>query len=140
MAVDVGEFGPHVPIDLEPDRPQYSGCWKLHPEPLSVWNTCSFDQNPAISVSSSGNNTVTVTLKPNNDKLVFTTSVQGPCNVVNTGDPNFTAVMNVTATALLRFDGSKVSVQSANASITRFTLSGNNLQAKRSSAWAMFWA
>ncbi len=91
-------------------------------------NTCSFDQNPAISVDSR-NNTATITLRTNN-RLNFTTSVQGPCNVVNVGDPNFTAAVDVKATAVLSYNGSELHVDSANAEITHISLSGNNTQAQ----------
>lgn len=92
-------------------------------------NTCNFDQNPRITVDSA-NNTATITLKTQNNRLNFTTSVQGGCNVVNTGDPNFTADMDVNATAVLKFNGSELSIESAKASITHISLSGNNLQAQ----------
>jgi hypothetical protein len=92
-------------------------------------NTCNFDQNPKITVDSA-NNTATITLKTENNRLNFTTSVQGPCNVVNTGDPNFTAYADVNASAVLKFNGSQLSIESAKASITHISLSGNNLQAQ----------
>ena len=92
-------------------------------------NTCSFDQNPAISVDSR-NNTATIALRTHNNQLRFTTSVQGPCNVVNTGDPNFTADVDVNATAVLSYNGSELHVNSANAEITHISLSGNNTQAQ----------
>ncbi len=91
-------------------------------------NTCSFDQNPAISVDSR-NNTATITLRTGN-QLRFTTSVQGPCNVINTGDPNFTANVDVDAKAVLSYNGSEIHVNSANAEITHISLSGNNTQAQ----------
>ncbi len=92
-------------------------------------NTCSFDQNPAISVDSR-NNTATITLRTSNNQLRFTTSVQGVCNVVNTGDPNFTSWVDVSATAVLSYNGSEIHVNSANAEITHISLSGNNTQAQ----------
>lgn len=92
-------------------------------------NTCSFDQNPAISVVSR-NNTATITLRTSNNQLRFTTSVQGPCNVVNAGDPNFTARVDVNATAVLSYTGSELHVNSANAEIAQISLSGNNTQAR----------
>jgi hypothetical protein len=92
-------------------------------------NTCSFDQNPSISVDS-GNNTATITLRTTNNRLNFTTSVQGPCNVVNTGDPNFTANLDVNASAVLKYNGSELSIESAKATITHISLSGNNTQAQ----------
>ena len=92
-------------------------------------NTCSFDQNPSISVDSR-NNTATITLRTSNNKLNFTTSVQGPCNVVNVGDPNFTADVDVDASAVLSFNGSELSITLAKADITHISLSGNNTQAK----------
>jgi hypothetical protein len=92
-------------------------------------NTCNFDQNPKIAVDSA-NNTATITLKTQNNRLNFTTSVQGPCNVVNTGDPNFTAYADVNASAVLKFNGSQLSIESAKASITHISLSGNNTQAQ----------
>jgi hypothetical protein len=92
-------------------------------------NTCSFDQNPSISVDSR-DNTATITLRTTNNRLNFTTSVQGPCNVVNTGDPNFTADVNVNASVVLDFNGSQLHISSAKANITHISLSGNNLQAQ----------
>jgi hypothetical protein len=92
-------------------------------------NTCNFDQNPKITVDS-GNNTATITLKTQNNRLNFTTSVQGACNIVNAGDPNFTADMDVNATAVLKFNGSELSIESAKASITHISLNGNNVQAQ----------
>ncbi|MGB8481856.1 MAG: hypothetical protein WCE63_23900 [Acidobacteriaceae bacterium] len=92
-------------------------------------NSCSFDQNPSISVDS-GNNTAIIALRTSNNRLNFTTSVQGPCNAVNTGDPNFTADVDVNASAVLKFNGSQLSIASAKANITHISLSGNNLQAK----------
>lgn len=92
-------------------------------------NTCSFDQHPSITVDSS-NNTATITLRTSNNRLNFTTSVQGPCNVVNTGDPNFTADVDVNASAVLKYNGSELSIASAKADITHISLSGNNLQAQ----------
>ncbi|MGA2990147.1 MAG: hypothetical protein ABSD88_06700 [Candidatus Korobacteraceae bacterium] len=95
-------------------------------------NTCSFDQNPALSLTSS-NNTATVTLKPNNNHLVFTTSVQGIClaarsipNPFKPTDPTFEADLNVTAAVVFSFDGNQLSVNSATAHITQLTLKGKN--------------
>ena len=69
-------------------------------------------------------------MRTSNNRLNFTTSVQGPCNVVNTGDPNFTANVDVNATAVLSYNGSEIHVDSANAEITHISLSGNNTQAQ----------
>ncbi len=108
--------------------PGLSGAGNCIRNLYNTGNTCSFDQNPAISVDSR-NNTATITLRTNN-RLNFTTSVQGPCNVVNVGDPNFTAAVDVKATAVLSYNGSELHVDSANAEITHISLSGNNTQAQ----------
>jgi hypothetical protein len=92
-------------------------------------NTCSFDQNPAISVDSR-NDTATITLRTSNNQLNFTTSVQGVCNVINTGDPRFTARVDVDASAVLSYNGSQLRIASAKADITHISLSGNNTQAQ----------
>jgi len=109
--------------------PGISGAGNCIRNLYNTGNTCSFDQNPAISVDSR-NNTATITLRTNNNQLRFTTSVQGPCNVINTGDPNFTADVDVKATAVLSYNGSELHVNSANAEITHISLSGNNTQAQ----------
>ena len=109
--------------------PGLSGAGNCLRNLYNTGNTCSFDQNPAISVDSR-NNTATITLRTNSNQLRFTTSVQGVCNVVNTGDPNFTASVDVKATAVLSYNGSEVHVNSANAEITYISLSGNNTQAQ----------
>ncbi len=109
--------------------PGLSGAGNCIRNLYNTGNTCSFDQNPAISVDSR-NNTATITLRPSNNQLRFTTSVQGPCNVVNTGDPNFTANIDVKASAVLSYNGSELHVDSANAEITYISLSGNNTQAQ----------
>jgi hypothetical protein len=110
-------------------RPGLSGAGNCLRNLYNTGNTCSFDQNPAISVDSR-NNTATITLRTNNNQLNFTTSVQGVCNWINTGDPNFTADVDVNATAVLSYNGSEVHVDSANAEITHISLSGNNTQAQ----------
>jgi hypothetical protein len=109
--------------------PGISGAGNCIRNLYNTGNTCSFDQNPAITVDSR-NNTATITLRTNNNRLNFTTSVQGPCNVVNTGDPNFTADVDVDATAVLSYNGSELHVNSANAELTHISLSGNNTQAQ----------
>ena len=108
--------------------PGLSGAGNCIRNLYNTGNTCSFDQNPAISVDSR-NNTATITLRTGN-QLRFTTSVQGPCNVINTGDPNFTANVDVDAKAVLSYNGSELHVNSANAEITHISLSGNNTQAQ----------
>ena len=110
-------------------RPGLSGAGNCIRNLYNTGNTCSFDQNPAISVDSR-NNTATITLRTNNNRLNFTTSVQGACNWINTGDPNFTADVDVNATAVLSYNGSELHVDSANAEITHISLSGNNTQAQ----------
>jgi hypothetical protein len=92
-------------------------------------NTCSFDQNPAISVDSR-NDTATITLRTSNNRLDFTTSVQGVCNVINTGDPRFTSFVDVNASAVLKYNGSQLSIESAKADITGISLGGDNTQAQ----------
>jgi hypothetical protein len=109
--------------------PGLSGAGNCLRNLYNTGNTCSFDQNPAISVDSR-NNTATITLRTNNNQLRFTTSVQGVCNVINTGDPNFTANVDVNATAVLSYNGSELHVDSANAEIAHISLSGNNTQAQ----------
>jgi hypothetical protein len=109
--------------------PGLSGAGNCIRNLYNTGNTCSFDQNPAISVDSR-NNTATITLRTNNNQLRFTTSVQGACNWINTGDPNFTANVDVNATAVLSYNGSEIHVNSANAEITHISLSGNNTQAQ----------
>ncbi len=108
--------------------PGISGAGNCIRNLYNTGNTCSFDQNPAISVDSR-NNTATITLRTGN-QLRFTTSVQGPCNVINTGDPNFTANVDVDAKAVLSYNGSELHVNSAQAEITHISLSGNNTQAQ----------
>jgi hypothetical protein len=110
-------------------RPGLSGAGNCLRNLYNTGNTCSFDQNPAISVDSR-NNTATITLRTNSNQLRFTTSVQGACNWINTGDPNFTASIDVKATAVLSYNGSEIHVDSANAEITYISLSGNNTQAQ----------
>ncbi len=109
--------------------PGISGAGNCIRNLYNTGNTCSFDQNPKISVDSR-NNTATITLRTSNNRLNFTTSVQGPCNVINTGDPNFTADVDVNATAVLSYNGSELHVNSATADITHISLSGNNTQAQ----------
>jgi hypothetical protein len=109
--------------------PGISGAGNCIRNLYNTGNTCSFDQNPKISVDSR-NNTATIALRTNNNQLNFTTSVQGPCNIVNTGDPNFTANVDVNATAILSYNGSELHVDSAKAEITHISLSGNNTQAQ----------
>ncbi|MFZ2023065.1 MAG: hypothetical protein ACLPZY_20880 [Terracidiphilus sp.] len=109
--------------------PGISGAGNCIRNLYNTGNTCSFDQNPEISVDSR-NNKATITLRTNNNRLNFTTSVQGACNVINTGDPNFTADVDVNATAVLSYNGSEVHVDSANAEIAHISLSGNNTQAQ----------
>lgn len=109
--------------------PGLSGAGNCLRNLYNTGNTCSFDQNPQISVDSR-NNTATITLRTSNNRLNFTTSVQGACNWINTGDPNFTANVDVNATAVLSYNGSEVHVNSANAEITHISLSGNNTQAQ----------
>ncbi len=108
--------------------PGLSGAGNCIRNLYNTGNTCSFDQNPAISVDSR-NNTATITLRTGN-QLRFTTSVQGPCNVINMGDPNFTANVDVDAKAVLSYNGSELHVNSAQAEITHISLSGNNTQAQ----------
>ena len=110
-------------------RPGLSGAANCIRNLYNTGNTCSFDQNPQISVDSR-NNAATITLRTNSNRLKFTTSVQGACNVINTGDPNFTADVDVNATAVLSYNGYELHVDSANAEITYISLSGNNTQAQ----------
>ena len=108
--------------------PGISGAGNCIRNLYNTGNTCSFDQSPRISVDSR-NNTATITLRTSN-QLRFTTSVQGPCNVINTGDPNFTADVDVDAKAVLSYNGSELHVDSAKADISHISLSGNNTQAQ----------
>src|ERR1700734_166160 len=108
--------------------PGISGAGNCIRNLYNTGNTCNFDQNPGISVDSR-NNTATITLRTSN-QLRFTTSVQGVCNVINTGDPNFTANVDVDAKAVLSYNGSELHVNSAEADITHISLSGNNTQAQ----------
>jgi hypothetical protein len=124
-----GNNGPMCQAVWNTLGPGISGAGNCIRNLYNTGNTCSFDQNPAITVDSR-NNTATITLRTNNNQLRFTTSVQGPCNVVNTGDPNFTANIAVNATAVLSYNGSELHVNSANAEIAHISLSGNNTQAQ----------
>jgi hypothetical protein len=124
-----GNNGPMCQAVWNNLRPGLAGAGNCLRNLYNTGNTCSFDQNPAISVDSR-NNTATITLRTNNNQLRFTTSVQGVCNWINTGDPNFTADVDVNATAVLSYNGSEVHVNSANAEITYISLSGNNTQAQ----------
>lgn len=109
--------------------PGLSGAGNCIRNLYNTGNTCSFDQNPVISVDSR-NNKATITLHTSNNQLRFTTSVQGVCNVINTGDPNFAAWVDVNATAVLSYNGSELHVDSANAEIAHISLSGTNTQAQ----------
>jgi len=124
-----GNNGPMCQAVWNSLGPGLSGAGNCLRNLYNTGNTCSFDQNPAISVDSR-NNTATITLRTSNTQLRFTTSVQGVCNFINTGDPNFTSWVDVNATAVLSYNGSEVHVNSANAEITHISLSGNNTQAQ----------
>jgi len=124
-----GNNGPMCQAVWNSLGPGLSGAGNCLRNLYNTGNTCNFDQNPAISVDSR-NNTATITLRTSNNQLRFTTSVQGVCNVVNTGDPNFTAWVDVNATAVLSYNGSELHVDSANAEIAHISLSGNNTQAQ----------
>ncbi|MGD0741619.1 MAG: hypothetical protein ABR957_18675 [Terracidiphilus sp.] len=124
-----GNNGPMCQAVWNSLGPGLSGAGNCLRNLYNTGNTCSFDQNPAISVDSR-NNTATITLRTSNNQLRFTTSVQGVCNFINTGDPNFTSWVDVNATAVLSYNGSEVHVNSANAEITHISLSGNNTQAQ----------
>ena len=124
-----GNNGPMCQAVWNSLGPGLSGAGNCLRNLYNTVNTCSFDQNPAISVDSR-NNTATITLRTSNNQLRFTTSVQGVCNFINTGDPNFTSWVDVNATAVLSYNGSEVHVNSANAEITHISLSGNNTQAQ----------